>query len=109
MIEQTNELVRSFNASVKQDVLVECNALLSSVGRLPGLDGKAKMSKSIDNAIRLSAEPDEIRKAVNRMFVPGAYSATIIASGICWSAAFAIYAVRYWPVLSRARLDGKPG
>ena len=68
MIEQTNELVRSFNASVKQDVLVECNALLSSVGRLPGLDGKAKMSKSIDNAIRLSAEPDEIRKAVNRMY-----------------------------------------
>jgi len=68
MIEQTNELVRSFNASVKQDVLVECKALLSSVGRLPGLDGKAKMSKSMDNAIRLSAEPDEIRKAVNRMY-----------------------------------------
>ena len=45
MIEQTNELVRSFNASVKQDVLVECKALLSSVGRLHGLDGKAKMSK----------------------------------------------------------------
>jgi tryptophanyl-tRNA synthetase len=68
MIEQTNELVRSFNASVKEDVLVECKALLSSVGRLPGLDGKAKMSKSIDNAIRLSAEPDEIRRAVNRMY-----------------------------------------
>ena len=68
MIEQTNELVRSFNASVKQGVLVECKALLSSVGRLPGLDGKAKMSKSLDNAIRLSAEPDEIRKAVNRMY-----------------------------------------
>jgi len=68
MIEQTNELVRSFNASVNQDILVECKALLSSVGRLPGLDGKAKMSKSMDNAIRLSAEPDEIRKAVNRMY-----------------------------------------
>jgi tryptophanyl-tRNA synthetase len=68
MIEQTNELVRSFNASVRQDVLVECKALLSPVGRLPGLDGKAKMSKSLENAIRLSAEPDEIRKAVNRMY-----------------------------------------
>jgi tryptophanyl-tRNA synthetase len=68
MIEQTNELVRSFNASVNQDVLVECKALLSSVGRLPGVDGKAKMSKSMDNAIRLGAEPDEIRKAVNRMY-----------------------------------------
>jgi tryptophanyl-tRNA synthetase len=72
MIEQTNELVRSFNASVRQDVLVECKALLSPVGRLPGLDGKAKMSKSLDNAIRLSAEPDEIRRAVNRMYTdPG--------------------------------------
>jgi len=37
------------------------------------------------------------------------YIATIIASAACWSAAFAIYAVRYWPVLTGARLDGKPG
>jgi uncharacterized protein involved in response to NO len=33
----------------------------------------------------------------------------VVASGLCWSAAFALYAVRYWPVLSRPRLDGKPG
>ncbi|MBL0142464.1 MAG: tryptophan--tRNA ligase [Betaproteobacteria bacterium] len=72
MIEQTNELVRSFNASVSQDVLVECRALLSPVGRLPGIDGKAKMSKSMDNAIALSAGPDEIRRAVKRMYTdPG--------------------------------------
>ncbi|MEO8346154.1 MAG: tryptophan--tRNA ligase [Betaproteobacteria bacterium] len=68
MIEQTNELVRSFNASVNQDVLVECKALLSAVSRLPGVDGKAKMSKSMDNAISLSAQPDEIRRAVKRMY-----------------------------------------
>jgi uncharacterized protein involved in response to NO len=37
------------------------------------------------------------------------YVATIIASAACWSAAFALYAVRYWPVLTRPRLDGKPG
>lgn len=43
------------------------------------------------------------------MLLPGAYVATVVASGMCWSAAFAIYAVRYWPVLSRPRLDGKPG
>ena len=42
------------------------------------------------------------------MFLPGAYLATVVASGACWSAAFALYAVRYWPVLSRPRLDGKP-
>jgi uncharacterized protein involved in response to NO len=43
------------------------------------------------------------------MALPSAYRETVIVSGICWSAGFALYAVRYWPVLSRARIDGKPG
>jgi len=43
------------------------------------------------------------------MLLPGAYVATVVVSGLCWSAAFALYAVRYWPVLVRPRLDGKPG
>ena len=43
------------------------------------------------------------------MWLPGAYLPTIVASGICWSTAFALFAVRYWPILSRNRLDGKPG
>jgi uncharacterized protein involved in response to NO len=43
------------------------------------------------------------------MIVPDAYLITVSASGIFWSLAFALYAIRYWPVLSRARLDGKPG
>src|SRR5438105_7684878 len=68
MIEQTNELVRRFNASVGADVLVECAARLSTVTRLPGLDGKAKMSKSLGNAIALSATPDEISAAVKPMY-----------------------------------------
>lgn len=41
--------------------------------------------------------------------LPQAYLGTVIVSGACWSLAFGLYAVRYWPVLSRARLDGKPG
>jgi len=68
MIEQTNELVRRFNATVNTEVLVECSAMISSVGRLPGIDGKAKMSKSLGNAIGLSATPDEISQAVKRMY-----------------------------------------
>jgi uncharacterized protein involved in response to NO len=43
------------------------------------------------------------------MVLPGAYLATVVASGLCWSAAFGLYAVRYWPVLSQPRQDGKPG
>lgn len=43
------------------------------------------------------------------MLLPGIYLATVIASAMCWSSAFALYAIRYWPVLARPRFDGKPG
>ena len=69
MIEQTNEIVRRFNASVDQSVLVEARAVVPEVGsRLPGIDGKAKMSKSLGNTLTLSASPDEIRQAVKMMY-----------------------------------------
>jgi len=68
MIEQTNELVRRFNCAVGQAVLVECAAKLSPVTRLPGIDGKAKMSKSLGNGIALGASADEIHRAVQAMY-----------------------------------------
>ncbi|ONN64757.1 tryptophan--tRNA ligase [Herbaspirillum sp. VT-16-41] len=68
MIEQTNELVRKFNATVDREVLVECKEVLSETGRLPGIDGKAKMSKSLGNSIALGATPAEIKQAVHRMY-----------------------------------------
>jgi tryptophanyl-tRNA synthetase len=68
MIEQTNELVQRFNRSVGQDVLVRCEALLSNVSRLPGIDGEAKMSKSLGNTIALGASAATIRSAVRRMY-----------------------------------------
>ncbi|HKU00976.1 MAG TPA: tryptophan--tRNA ligase [Paraburkholderia sp.] len=68
MIEQTNELVRRFNHTVDRQVLVECEAVLSHAPRLPGIDGVAKMSKSLGNAIALGASEDEIAKAVKNMY-----------------------------------------
>ena len=68
LIEQTNEIVRRINRQIGRDVLPEARALIPSAGRLPGVDGKAKMSKSQGNAIPLSASPDEIRDAVRRMY-----------------------------------------
>ena len=68
MIEQTNELVRKFNNVVDRQVLVECKEVLSEVGRLPGIDGKAKMSKSLGNSIALGASAAEIKQAVQRMY-----------------------------------------
>ncbi|NIX75312.1 tryptophan--tRNA ligase [Microvirga terricola] len=68
LIEQTNEIVRRLNRQIGRPVLPEAKALIPDMGRLPGVDGKAKMSKSQGNAIPLSATPDEIRDAVRRMY-----------------------------------------
>ena len=70
MLEQTKEIVRKFN-SVYGDTLVEPEILLpdnKACLRLPGIDGKAKMSKSLGNCIYLSEEPEEIKKKVFSMF-----------------------------------------
>lgn len=70
MIEQTREIVRSFN-SLYGDILVEPKELLpenDTCSRLPGIDGKAKMSKSLGNCIYLSDEPEVIQKKVMSMF-----------------------------------------
>lgn len=70
MIEQTREIVRSFN-SLYGETLIEPKALLPDnkiCGRLPGTDGKAKMSKSLGNCIYLSDSPDEIKKKIMGMF-----------------------------------------
>ncbi|WP_374582772.1 tryptophan--tRNA ligase [Pseudoduganella sp.] len=68
MIEQTNEIVRKFNRLVNKEILVECKAVVPEVGRLPGIDGKAKMSKSLGNVINLGASADEIKAAVKMVY-----------------------------------------
>ena len=71
MIEQTNEIVRSFNR-IYGPVFPEVKALLSNVPRLPGTDGKSKMSKSIGNAIFLSDSVDVVARKVMSMYTdPG--------------------------------------
>jgi tryptophanyl-tRNA synthetase len=68
MIEQCNEIVRRFNRVAGSDILVECKAMVPEIGRLPGIDGKAKMSKSLGNTINLGASADEIRAAVKMVY-----------------------------------------
>jgi tryptophanyl-tRNA synthetase len=67
-VEQTNEIVRSFNHMYKTDVFPEVAARISKVSRLPGTDGKAKMSKSLNNAIYLSDSADIIAAKVMQMY-----------------------------------------
>jgi uncharacterized protein involved in response to NO len=43
------------------------------------------------------------------LFWPAGYAATLLASGILWSVAFLVFLVAYWPILTRPRVDGRPG
>lgn len=70
MIEQANEIVRSFN-NIYGETLVSCKAVLPEnkiEQRLPGLDGNNKMSKSLNNCIYLSDSKEEVKKKVMSMF-----------------------------------------
>ena len=68
MIEQTNEIVRKFNATYNRECLKEVEPLLGTVKRLVGIDGKAKASKSLNNTIFLSDSADEIKRKVFMMY-----------------------------------------
>lgn len=68
MLEQTNEIVDKMNSLLAEPVLKRCKALLSNMGRLPGVDGNAKMSKSLGNALYLGASEEDISKAVKAMY-----------------------------------------
>lgn len=68
VIEQTNELIRSFNRIYQSEIFPEAKPLISKVSRLVGLDGQAKMSKSLQNAIFLSDSADVLKKRVMSMY-----------------------------------------
>ncbi|CBL90983.1 tryptophan--tRNA ligase [Leuconostoc gasicomitatum] len=70
MLEQTRELVRSFNHAYHSDVLVEPVGVFppKGQGRLPGIDGNAKMSKSLGNGIYISDDTDTMAKKVKAMY-----------------------------------------
>ncbi len=68
MIEQTREIVRKFNTYYGEGTLKEPEAKLGKFPRLPGTDGKAKMSKSLGNCIYLKDSRNEVQRKVRRMY-----------------------------------------
>jgi tryptophanyl-tRNA synthetase len=71
MIEQTREICRTFNHIYKTNLLIEPEAIMPKdeiSQRIPGLDGKAKMSKSLGNCIYLADSPEEIKRKVLSMY-----------------------------------------
>ncbi|MFD1431635.1 tryptophan--tRNA ligase [Lacticaseibacillus yichunensis] len=70
MLEQTREIVRTFNRTYNTDALVEPEGYFppKGDGRLPGIDGNAKMSKSLGNGIYLADDADIVRKKIMSMY-----------------------------------------
>ena len=68
MIEQTNEIARAFNRTYDVSLFNDVEAIVPRYGRLMGIDGKAKMGKTLNNAIFLSDEPDIVAAKVMSMY-----------------------------------------
>ncbi len=70
MLEQTREIVRTFNRTYNTSVLVEPEGYFppKGSGRLPGIDGNAKMSKSLNNGIYLADDADTVQKKIMSMY-----------------------------------------
>jgi tryptophanyl-tRNA synthetase len=68
MIELASETAARINRMADRDVLTIPQVVLTTTGKLPGIDGKAKASKSLNNAIYLSDSPDEVKRKTMMMF-----------------------------------------
>ncbi|MFM7088243.1 MAG: tryptophan--tRNA ligase [Candidatus Paceibacterota bacterium] len=68
VIEQTNDLAKKFNSTYKVDLFSKVNGIVGEIPRLVGIDGNAKMSKSLNNCIYLSDSDEEIKKKVMQAY-----------------------------------------
>ena len=74
-----------------------------------GHTGRALNADGFELVCFVLIELAALSRVFGGMLFADNYLATVVVSGVCWSIAFAIFSVRYWPVLSRSRIDGKPG
>jgi uncharacterized protein involved in response to NO len=74
-----------------------------------GHTGRPLIADGFEIACYVLVQAAAVVRVFGGMLLPDAHVATVIISAVCWSTAFGLYAIRYWPVLSRPRLDGKPG
>jgi len=74
-----------------------------------GHTGRPLVADRVEVACYALVQIAALVRVFGPLLVPSLYVFTVTVSGVCWSAAFALYAIRYWPVLTRSRVDGKPG
>jgi uncharacterized protein involved in response to NO len=73
-----------------------------------GHTGRPLHADGWEIAAYVSVTAAAVTRVLVPLVLPNLYNTAVVASAVLWSAAYAIYAVRYWPVLTRPRLDGKP-
>ena len=74
-----------------------------------GHTGRPLQAGAAETAMFLLMQAAALVRVAGGTLAPGQYLATVQASGLFWSAAFSLYAMAYWPVLTRPRVDGRPG
>ena len=74
-----------------------------------GHSGRPLVADRFETACYVLVQLAALVRVFGGIALPEFYRATVVVSGLCWSTGFAIYAIRYWPILTRPRLDGKPG
>ena len=74
-----------------------------------GHSGRPLVADKFEVACYLSIAVAAVVRVFGGMLLPDGYLATVVVSGFCWSLGYAVYAIRYWPILTKPRLDGKPG
>lgn len=74
-----------------------------------GHTGRLLVSDDFERAMFLLIQAAAVARVFGGLFFPSLAIASIVVSGILWALALGLYAVRYWPILTRPRLDGKPG
>jgi uncharacterized protein involved in response to NO len=74
-----------------------------------GHTGRPLMADGFELTVFLLIQVAAVVRVFGGIALPGLYMVSVQISALLWAAAFGLYAVRYWPVLTRSRLDGKPG
>jgi len=74
-----------------------------------GHTGRPLQAEGAEVASYVLIELAAVARVLTPLAFPAAYLAGIITGGLLWSAAFAVFTAAYWPILTHARIDGKPG
>jgi uncharacterized protein involved in response to NO len=74
-----------------------------------GHSGRPLVAGPAEIAVFVLLQLSAIVRVLAAPIMPGAYREAMVVTGILWTAAFAVFLLRYWPILTRPRIDGKPG